>query len=85
MVLSVSKLALVGMSGRAEGALPVEFAVEKLSFELVAVIEADVAAAVLEVVVELSHVDILAYFAELAIAFEEVPSELSLILLFAVG
>lgn len=85
VVLAVAEVALVGVGVGLEDAVALELAVEELALELVAVFEADLAVAVLEVVVELPLVDVLAHLLQPPLPFEAVVAELALVDLLAVG
>lgn len=85
VVLAVAEVALVGVRVGLEDAVALELAVEELALKLVAVLEADLAVAVLEVVVELPLVDVLAGLLQAALPLEAVVAELALVDLPAVG
>lgn len=85
MVFPIPKIALVGMSIRSENSLPMEFAVEELALELVAIVELDPSVSILEVIMELSFIDILSYLFQSSFSFELVIGETSLIHFLAIA
>lgn len=79
VVLAVAEVSLVGVGVGLEHPVALKLAVQELALELVAVFEADLSVAVLEVVVELSLVDVLADLLQPALPLEAVVPELALV------
>lgn len=85
VVLAVAEISLVGVGVGLEDAVTLEFSVEELALELITILEADLAMAVLEVVVELPLVNVLPNLLQPALPLEAVVSKLSFVDLLAVG
>lgn len=85
MVLAVAEVSFVGVGVGLKHPVALKFAVQELTLELVSVLEANLAVAVLEVVVELALVDILTDLLQAALSLEAVIPKLALIDFLAVG
>jgi hypothetical protein len=85
MVFPIPKIALVGMGIRSEHSLSVKFTVEELALELVAIVEFDPSMSILEVIMELSFIDILSYLFQSSFSFELVIGKASLIHFLAIA
>lgn len=85
MVLAVAEVSFVGVGVGLEHPVALKLAVQELALELVSVLEANLAVAVLEVVVELALVDILTDLLQAALSLEAVIPKLALIDFLAVG
>lgn len=85
MIFSIAEISFIGVGVGLEDSVSLELAVQELALEFVAVLEADLAVAVLEVVMELSLIDVLANLLQPTLSLEAVISKLSLVDLLAIG